>query len=106
MANTVSKSDIADILSNAAWAIRSTYHTVLKSSPGAAIFDGRNKLLDGNTDKSKQITTQDRKMPPTKTETTNPVTKYCCKKTVSSAKQKAGMKVILGPSRQFIRMAP
>eukprot|EP00804_Cyclotella_cryptica_P002146 CCRYP_006560-RA/>CCRYP_006560-RA protein AED:0.33 eAED:0.33 QI:0/-1/0/1/-1/0/1/0/74 len=27
-------------------------------------------------------------------------------KMVSSAKPKAGMKVILGPSRQFIRMAP
>jgi hypothetical protein len=28
----------ADFLTNAAWAIRSTYHTVLKTSPGAAIF--------------------------------------------------------------------
>eukprot|EP00804_Cyclotella_cryptica_P003936 CCRYP_016104-RA/>CCRYP_016104-RA protein AED:0.46 eAED:0.86 QI:0/-1/0/1/-1/0/1/0/75 len=60
----------------------------------------------GNTDKSKQITVQDRKMPPAKTGTTNPATKYCCEKMVSSTKQKAGMKVILGPSRQFIRMAP
>ena len=38
MANTVSESDIADLLTNAAWIIRSTYHTVLKASPGAAIF--------------------------------------------------------------------
>eukprot|EP00804_Cyclotella_cryptica_P009547 CCRYP_006258-RC/>CCRYP_006258-RC protein AED:0.48 eAED:0.48 QI:0/-1/0/1/-1/0/1/0/45 len=45
-------------------------------------------------------------MPPASTGTTSPVTKYCSKKTVSSAKQKAGMKEILGPSRQFIRMAP
>jgi hypothetical protein len=32
-------------IDNAAWAIRSTYHTVLKTSPGAAIF-GRDMLLD------------------------------------------------------------
>ncbi len=38
MADTVSKSDIADFLTNAAWAVCSTYHTVLKTSPGAAIF--------------------------------------------------------------------
>ena len=31
--------------SNASWAIRSTYHTVLKASPGAAIF-GRDMLFD------------------------------------------------------------
>eukprot|EP00804_Cyclotella_cryptica_P022143 CCRYP_011602-RA/>CCRYP_011602-RA protein AED:0.48 eAED:0.48 QI:0/0/0/1/0/0/2/0/65 len=37
-------------------------------------------------------------MPPASTGTTSLVTKYCCEKTVSSAKQKAGMKVILGPS--------
>ena len=30
MADTVSESDIADFLTNAAWAVRSTYHTVLK----------------------------------------------------------------------------
>ena len=45
MANTVSESDIADFLTNAAWAVRSTYHTVLKASPGAAIF-GRVMLFD------------------------------------------------------------
>ena len=45
MANTVSESDKADFLTNAAWAVRSTYHTVLKSSPGAAIF-GRDMLFD------------------------------------------------------------
>ncbi len=32
-------------LTNAAWAICSTYHTVLKASPGAAIF-GRDMLFD------------------------------------------------------------
>ncbi len=42
---TVSESDIADFLTNAAWAVCSTYHTVLKTSPGAAIF-GRDMLFD------------------------------------------------------------
>ena len=32
-------------MDNAAWAIRSTYHTVLKASPGAAVF-GRDMLFD------------------------------------------------------------
>ena len=32
-------------LTDAAWAIRSTYHTVLKASPGAAIF-GRDMLFN------------------------------------------------------------
>ena len=35
-----------------------------------------------------------------------PSDKVRCIKTVSSAKQKAGIKVILGQSRQFIGMAP
>ena len=45
MAISVDPSDIDDFLSNAAWAVRSTYHTVLRSSPGAAIF-GRDMLFD------------------------------------------------------------
>eukprot|EP00804_Cyclotella_cryptica_P011202 CCRYP_007715-RA/>CCRYP_007715-RA protein AED:0.40 eAED:0.40 QI:0/-1/0/1/-1/1/1/0/87 len=45
MANTVAPSDIADFLTDAAWAVRSTCHTVLKASPGAAIFD-RDMLFD------------------------------------------------------------
>ena len=44
MADTVSASDIADFLTNAAWAICSTYHMVLKASSGAAIF-GRDMLF-------------------------------------------------------------
>jgi hypothetical protein len=36
---------IDEWVTNAAWAIRATYHTVLKSSPGAAIF-GRDMLFD------------------------------------------------------------
>ncbi len=45
MSNTVSESDIADFLTNATWAIHSTYHTVLQASPDAAIF-GRDMLFD------------------------------------------------------------
>jgi hypothetical protein len=37
-ANSVTPNDVNVFLDNAAWAIRSTYHTVLKASPGAAIF--------------------------------------------------------------------
>jgi hypothetical protein len=38
MAETVKASDIDVFLSDAAWAVCSTYHTVLKVSPGASIF--------------------------------------------------------------------
>ena len=45
MAMSVAPKDIEAFLTNAAWAICSTYHTVLKASPGAAIF-GRDMLFD------------------------------------------------------------
>jgi hypothetical protein len=45
MAKLVNACDIDVFLSDAAWAIRSTHHTVLKASPGAAIF-GRDMLFD------------------------------------------------------------
>ena len=45
MANTADPGDVADFLNDAAWAVCSTYHTVLKASPGAAIF-GRDMLFD------------------------------------------------------------
>jgi len=45
LADTIYESDTADFLTNAAWAIRSTYHTVLKTSPSVAIF-GRDMLFD------------------------------------------------------------
>jgi len=38
MADSVHPADIDSFIDNAVWAIRSTYHTVLKASPGAAIF--------------------------------------------------------------------
>ena len=44
MADSVSPEDISTFLNDAAWAIHSTYHTVLKASPGAAIF-GRDIML-------------------------------------------------------------
>jgi hypothetical protein len=45
MAETVKPSDIDVFLSDAAWAIHSTHHTVLKAYPGAAIF-GQDMLFD------------------------------------------------------------
>jgi hypothetical protein len=45
MVEMVKARDIDVFLSDAAWAIWSTYHTVLKASPGAAIF-GRDMLFD------------------------------------------------------------
>ncbi len=38
MANWVTPDEVDVFLDNKAWAIRSTYHTVLKASLGAAIF--------------------------------------------------------------------
>ncbi len=38
MAELVKTSDINVFLSDAAWAVCSNFHTVLKASPGAAIF--------------------------------------------------------------------
>ena len=45
MADSITESDIAEFCTNTASAIHSTYHTVLKTSPGAATF-GWNMLLD------------------------------------------------------------
>ena len=45
MADSVSPDNVDIFLDNAAWAIRSTYHTVVKASPGAAIF-GRDMLFN------------------------------------------------------------
>ena len=45
MADSVTPDDVDVFLDNAAWAICSTYHTVLKASPDAAIF-GRDLLFD------------------------------------------------------------
>jgi hypothetical protein len=45
MADSVTPDNVDVFLDNAAWAIRSTYHTVLKASPGAAII-GQDMLFD------------------------------------------------------------
>jgi hypothetical protein len=45
MAKLVNASDINIFLTDVAWAIRSTHHTVLKASPGAEIF-GQYILFD------------------------------------------------------------
>jgi hypothetical protein len=45
MAETVTPDDVYVFLDNAALAMRSTFHTVLKASPGTAIF-GCNMLFD------------------------------------------------------------
>jgi hypothetical protein len=45
MAERAKASDIGIFLIDAAWAVCSTYHTVLKASPGAAIF-GQDMLSD------------------------------------------------------------
>jgi hypothetical protein len=45
MAELVNASDIDFFWADAAWAIPSTHHTVLKASPGAAIF-GWDMLFD------------------------------------------------------------
>jgi hypothetical protein len=45
MAKSFTPNDIDVFLDNKAWAICSTYHRVLKASPGAAIF-GRDMLFD------------------------------------------------------------
>ncbi len=45
MAKMVKPSDIDVFLSDATWAVCSTYHTVLKASQGAAIF-GQDMLFD------------------------------------------------------------
>jgi hypothetical protein len=44
MANSVTPNDVNVFLDNPAWAMCSTYHTVLKASPGAAIFWTRHAL--------------------------------------------------------------
>jgi hypothetical protein len=45
MANSVTPDDVNVFLDNVAWAICSTYHRVLKASPGASIF-GQDMLFD------------------------------------------------------------
>jgi hypothetical protein len=45
MADTTSPEQVDEFITNSAWAIQSTHHTVLKSTPGAAVF-GWDMLFD------------------------------------------------------------
>jgi hypothetical protein len=113
MDKTITPDDVDVFLDNAAWAIHSTYHTVLKASPGAAIFgldmlfdilfisnwnkigDYRQHQTDLNTElkNSKQVD-YDLKL----------VIWFCWHRKVSSAKQKAHTAKSHGLSQQFIKM--
>ncbi len=114
MADTVSESDIAAFLTNAAWAVHSTYHTVLKTSPGAAIFsymlfdvpfianwskigEHRQKQTDKNTQRENE-TCLDWDY--------QPGDKVLLRKDGILRKTETSLKVILGQSRQFIQMVP
>ena len=101
-------------LTDAAWASCSTYHTVLKASPGAAIFDQDmlfdipfladwNKIGDHRQCQT-DLNTQTVKIAHVVIGTTKLVIKYFLEKMVSSANQKVGMNVILELSLQFIQM--
>ena len=45
MAETVTQDSVKDFIDNAAWALRTTHHTVLGTSPGSAIF-GRDMMFN------------------------------------------------------------
>jgi hypothetical protein len=86
MAPSVDAGDIDTFLIYAAWAIHSTYHTVLKASPGAAIF-GRDMLFNfsslltgtklGTTGNARQLSTLSMQTRHAKTGIINSVIKYC-----------------------------
>ena len=46
MQDTVTTEDVADFITNAAWAIGITYHMVLGSMPSQLIFDGDRLFQD------------------------------------------------------------
>ena len=114
MANSVAPSDIATFLTNAAWAIRSTYHTVLKASPGTAIF-GRDMLFhipyiaDWNKIGDYRQCQTDFNTKREKVHGLIMIIKllenYLYGKMVSSTKWRASMTVNHGQSHQFIQMA-
>ncbi len=114
MATSVAPSDIDAFLTNAAWAIHSTYHTVLKACPGAAIFGWDmlfeilfladwNKIGD-HRQHTKLTTTWYGKIAHVMIGIKKLVINYFLEKMISSAKVKVGMNVILGLSHQFIQV--
>jgi hypothetical protein len=106
MVDTADPSDIADFLNDAAWAVCSTYHTVLKASPGAAI-SGRDMLADWNKVGDYMQRQTDCNSARENKHVLNGimqlVIKYWCVKKVFSANQKASMTRNLGLSVKFIR---
>jgi hypothetical protein len=113
MANTADPGDVADFLNDAAWAVCSTYHTVLKASPGAAIF-GQDMLFDvpflADSNKvgdymQRQTDCNTARENKTRVEWDYAVCdKILVRKEVFSANQNASMKRNLGLSVKFIRM--
>ncbi len=112
MADTINDTDIADFLTNDEWGICSTYHTVLKTSPGLAIF-GRDMLFDVSflADWSKIGEYRQKQTDKNKENSGHidwdyqPGDKDSWLKTVSSTKAKAGMTVNLGLLRKFKQIA-
>ncbi len=113
MAELVKASAIDVFLSDLAWAICSIYHTVLKASPGAAIF-GQDMLFNipfivywKKIGEHRQRLTE--LTPPEKTKAglimiTKLAREYLYGTMVSSAKQSPGIRKSHGQLRQFIRM--
>ena len=111
MANIVETSDIDGFLTDVAWAICSTYYTVLKASLEAAIFTGMccliyPFLLTGTkleiAGNARQTSMQNVKIAHVVIGTTKLLMQYLLEKMVSSANQKVSMTVILGLSHRFI----
>ena len=103
MASTVETSDIDVFLTDAAWAISSTYNTVQKASPGAAIFGWDmlfiipffadwNKI--GEHRHTKLTSPCSGKIAHAMIEITKLAISYFLEEMVSSTNQKVGMKVI------------
>ena len=113
MANTVVTSDIDAFLTDAAWVISSTYHTVMKASTGAAIF-GRDMLFDipffadwNKIGDHRQHQTDHNTACENRSGRDwdyRVGEKVLLRKMGSSANQRVGMNVILGLSQQFIQM--
>ncbi len=104
MATSVAPSDIDEFLTNAACVICSTYHTVLKASPGCSTYPYLlTEIKLETTGTTKLTTTWNGEIIYLVIGILQLVTKFLGK-TESSAKVKVGMNVILGLSHQLIIM--
>ena len=113
MANTEAPSDIDAFLTNAAWAICSTYHQYLKPPQEQQFLVMTCRLTSAslltgtkleNTGSTRQTLTWPMKIAHFLNGTTKLVTKYFLEKMVSSTNQRVGMNVILGLASQSIWM--